>query len=120
MITEIQNVTEYLKTYGNLLAEKVKQSAEPLFNPGDPWDTKMNTLLREPFAAQGDVIEALVKTLEKQNSAIVVGEMGCGKSLIAAVLPYISANGRRPPRVLVMCPGHLVKKWRREIGARLI
>jgi hypothetical protein len=40
MITQIQNVTEYLKTYGNLLAEKVKQSAEPLFNPGDPWDGK--------------------------------------------------------------------------------
>jgi len=119
MITQIQNVTDYLKTYGNLLAEKVKQSAEPLFNPGDPWDEKMDTLLRKPFAAQGDVIQALVKTLEDQNSAIVVGEMGVGKSIIAGVVPYISLNGRRPPRVLVMCPGHLVKKWRREIIATI-
>jgi len=115
MITDIENVTEYLKTYGNQLAQKVKQTAEPLFNPGDPWDKKMATLLRAPFAAQGDVIQGLVKTLQNQTSAIVVGEMGSGKSLIGACVPYLSGNGGRPPRVLVSCPGHLVKKWRREI-----
>ena len=115
MITETQNVTDYLKTYGSQLAEKVKLKAKPLFNPGDPWDDKMKLLLRKPFAAQGDVIMSLVKTLEKQNSAIVVGEMGVGKSIIAGVAPYISTNGTRPTRVLIMCPGHLVKKWRREI-----
>ena len=78
MITQIQNVTDYLKTYGTQLAEKVQQNAEPVFTPGDEWDSKMDTLLRQPFAAQGDVIQALVKTLEDQNAALVVGEMGVG------------------------------------------
>jgi len=115
MITEIQNVTEYLKTFGSHLAGKVKDRANPLFNPGEAWHDKMGTLLRKPFAAQGDVIQSLVKLFEANKSAIVVGEMGSGKSLIGACIPYISVNGGRPPRVLVMSPGHLVKKWRREI-----
>ena len=115
LITEIENVSDYLKTFGTELAEKVKSQAEPLFNPGDKWDSKMDTLLRKPFAAQGDVIMSLVKTLERQNSAIVVGEMGTGKTYISAASSYISTNGGRPSRSLVMCPGHLVKKWQREI-----
>jgi SNF2 family DNA or RNA helicase len=115
MIAEIQNVTDYLKTFGNNLAEKVKGNAKPLFNPGDAWDPKMDTLLRKPFAAQGDVIMSLVKVFEKQDSVIICGEMGSGKSLIGSSLPYISTNGNRPPRTLIMVPGHLVKKWRREI-----
>jgi len=115
MITEIENVTEYLKRFGGQLAKRVKDRAQPLFNPGEHWDDKMQTLLRKPFAAQGDVIQSLVKLLEDNDSAIVVGEMGSGKSLIGACIPYISTNCGRPPRVLIMSPGHLVKKWRREI-----
>jgi len=115
MITEIQNVTDYLKTYGNNLAEKVKDNAKPLFNPGQPWDDKMDTLLRKPFAAQGDVIMGVTETLKEQSSAVIVGEMGSGKSLIGAASPYISTNGHRPARTIVMCPGHLVRKWRSEI-----
>ena len=115
MIEKIQNVTGYLKIFGNNLAEKVKDNAKPLFNPGDAWDPKMDSLLRQPFAAQGDVIMSLVKVFEKQNSAIICGEMGSGKSLIGSSLPYISTNGNRPPRTLIMVPGHLVKKWRREV-----
>ncbi len=115
MITDIGNVTDYLKTYGTQLAEKVTQTAEPLFNPGDPWDAKMDTLLRAPFAAQGDVIMSLVKTLEEKTSAMVIGECGTGKTLISHVTAYLSTNGRKPPRVLIMAPGHLVKKHQREV-----
>ena len=115
MIAEIQNVTDYLKKYGNSLAEKVKDRAKPLFNPGQPWEDKMDTLLRKPFAAQGDVIMSLVKLFKKQDAAIICGEMGSGKSYLGCASTYLSANGVRPSRTIVMCPGHLVKKWRREI-----
>ncbi|MCI0330690.1 MAG: DEAD/DEAH box helicase [candidate division Zixibacteria bacterium] len=115
MLGEIKDVTDYLRTYGATLVEKIKQTAEPIFNPGDKWDGKLHTLLRKPYQAQGDAIMGLSNLLRDYDSAIVVGEMGCGKSLIGASVPYVYNNDGRPARTLVMCPGHLVKKWQREI-----
>lgn len=41
--------------------------------------------------------------------------MGSGKSPIGASVPYVFPNGSRPLRTLIMCPGHLVGKWKREV-----
>ncbi len=115
MLQEITNITEYLKSYGTELAEKIKTEAEPLFKPGQPWDNRMAKLLRQPYQAQGDAIMGIAKALETKDSVIVVGEMGSGKSIIGCSTPYISMNGRGSSRTLIMCPGHLLKKWSREI-----
>ena len=115
MLQQINNITEYLKTYGTELAEKIKTEAEPLFKPGDPWENKMVKLLRRPYQAQGDAIMGIIKTLQNKSSVIVVGEMGSGKSIIGCSVPYICTNGRAPARTLIMCPGHLVQKWKREV-----
>ena len=58
-LSEITNVTDYLKAYGSVLAGKIQAEAKPLFNPGEKWDEKMEGLLRKPFPAQGDVIDSL-------------------------------------------------------------
>jgi SNF2 family DNA or RNA helicase len=115
MLDGIEDMTDYLRTYGGTLTDKIKQTAQPLFNPGDKWDEKIYNLLRKPYQAQGDAIMGLANLLKEYDSAIVVGEMGCGKSLIGASVPYVYNNGGRPTRTLVMCPGHLVKKWKREV-----
>lgn len=115
MLDQIKNVTDYLKAYGGELAEKIKREAEPLFNPGEEWNNKIAKLLRKPYQAQGDVIMGLIKALEEKNGAIVCGEMGSGKTIIGCSVPYISLNGKGPSRTLIMCPGHLVKKWKREV-----
>jgi len=115
MLNEVKSVSDYLKVYGSKLAEKIKKEAKPLFNPGNNWDEKMNNLLRKPFAAQGDVIMGVAKALEKQKSIIIVGECGAGKSLISIASTYISTNGGRPPKVLIMVPGHLICKITREV-----
>jgi len=41
MLDEINDMTDYLRTYGNILTDKIKETAEPLFNPGDKWNEKM-------------------------------------------------------------------------------
>lgn len=115
MLSDINDITDYLRTYGNELADKIKQRAKPLFNPGDRWDDKLNILLKKPYQAQGDAIMGLSMLLQDYSSAIVVGEMGCGKTLIGVSVPYAYANGGKPTRTLVMCPGHLVNKWQREV-----
>lgn len=115
MLEQINNVTDYLKAYGGELAEKIKKEAEPLFNPGVEWNNKIAKLLRTPYQAQGDAMMGLIKALEEKDGIIVCGEMGSGKTIIGCSVPYISTNGKLPSRTLVMCPGHLVQKWKREV-----
>lgn len=104
---------EYLREYGSALAESIKRSAEPLYEPGQEWDEKVYSLVRRPYQAQGDAVMGLCEALRDYDSALVVGEMGCGKSMIGAAVPYVYSD--RPVRSLVMCPGHLVGKWKREV-----
>jgi SNF2 family DNA or RNA helicase len=113
ILSDVADMSGYLKGYGSALAEAIKGGAEPLFSPGEPWDGRLHELLRKPYQAQGDAVMGLCRLLRDYDSAIVVGEMGCGKTLIGAAVPYVYDNGR-PSRTLVMCPGHLVQKWRRE------
>ncbi len=115
MLKDVGGMNEYLKSYGSALADAIKNNAEPLFSPGEKWNEKLYSLLRKPYQAQGDAVMGLCNLLRDYDSAIVVGEMGCGKTLIGASVPYVYDNGGRPARTLVMCPGHLVKKWRREV-----
>lgn len=114
MLESINDVNGYLQQFGGALAQKIQIEAEPLFKPGNAWHPRMNQLLRKPFQAQADAIQGAVETLRKQNHVMCIGEMGVGKTLIGAAVPYIMENGH-PPRVLVMCPGHLTRKWVREV-----
>ncbi len=114
MLDGIQDMDGYLRAYGPALAERIKEQAKPLFSPGDPWDDRLYRLLKRPYQAQGDAIMGLCRLLDDYDSAIVVGEMGCGKTLIGLAVPYVQHPRDRPARTLVMCPGHLVRKWQRE------
>ena len=114
MLESINDVNGYLQQFGGALAQKIQIEAEPLFQPGNDWHPRMNQLLRKPFQAQADAIQGAVETLLKHNHVMCIGEMGVGKTLIGAAVPYLMENGH-PPRVLVMCPGHLTRKWVREV-----
>lgn len=112
MALSADNMTDYLKTFGNELAGKVASLAQPLFRPGDPWDPRLHQLLRKPLQAQGDVIMGIAAVLQERNSAMVIGEMGTGKTIIGIGITALHPD---PALSLVICPSHLVKKWRREI-----
>lgn len=114
MIENVRDMNDYLKTYGRTLVSGIKDGAEPLFSPGDGWDDRLYRLRKKPYQAQGDAVMGLSRLLDEYDSTIVVGEMGCGKTLIGLSVPYVHGNGAKPARTLVMCPGHLVKKWQRE------
>lgn len=110
---EIQNLSEYLLTYGPLLGRQAEQTLRPLHVPGRDPVTPVD-LLRNPFEAQLHVIEAVRKALRKQKSVLIVGEMGTGKTLMSLAAVHSHAHGR-PYRALIFCPGQLLNKWEREI-----
>ena len=70
-------------------------------------------LRRRPLGAQRHAIGALADALRDAPFALLVGEMGTGKSLISAAAAW--AAGHR--RSLILCPTHLVQKWQREVEA---
>jgi SNF2 family DNA or RNA helicase len=76
-------------------------------------DQQMDKLKKNPFPAQREIIKAVVKSFRSGNKAVYMAcEMGTGKTLQAiAAASLLKAN----PKVLVICPPHLVRKWIQEI-----
>ncbi len=85
----------------NLLRKRVKETEsekELVGRTGDRWDGRLCSLLRKQYLAQGDAVMVLCKLLRDYDSAIVVGEMGCGKTMIGASALYVYDNGDKPAR----------------------
>ena len=113
-INTLDGVERYLQLFGTELAKKIHTLFQPLYVPEkQKWSDRIHSLRRKPFQAQGDAIMGAVETLKKERSLNIVGEMGVGKTLIGAAIPYISS--KKPCRTLIVCPGHLVHKWAEEI-----
>ena len=74
-------------------------------------DRPLPQLLRSPLGAQADAIRGAALSLEAQRGTTVVGEMGTGKTFIAASAAHMAGF----ERVLVLCPPHLTRKWKREV-----
>lgn len=90
----------------------------PVYNPLNPgkvshYEGKIKNLLRRPFRVQEEVIKGMSKALyeERLRHLFLVGEQGSGKTFLSL---SIVAMSPRPLRVLVVCPTHLVEKWKRE------
>ncbi|MGD0915819.1 MAG: DEAD/DEAH box helicase [Thermodesulfobacteriota bacterium] len=116
MQTELSLKT-FLEDYGESLAEKATKDLKVIHDPArdkeDELDRQMDQLHKNPFPAQREIIKAIVKSFRAGNKAVYMTcEMGCGKTLMAiAVASLLKPN----PRVLVICPPHLVRKWIQEI-----
>ena len=114
------NLGEFIDTFKDAIARRVVESYPPLYRPSENGH-KLPRLLRRPLGAQADAIKGAALSLEAHRGATVVGEMGTGKTFIAAAAAHMA--GFR--RILVLCPPHLVPKWKREVemtvpGARAV
>ncbi len=114
----LDGVESYLQLFGSELAKKIHTLFEPSYIPEkQAWSERIHSLRRKPFQAQGDAIMGAVETLRKERAINIIGEMGVGKTLIGAAIPYISS--KKPCRTLIVCPGHLVHKWAEEIQSTI-
>ncbi len=104
------DLSEFIDTYRDAIARRVVESYPPRYRPSD-CGTPLPHLLRTPLGAQADAIRGAALSLESQRGTTVVGEMGTGKTFIAASAAHMA--GFR--RILVLCPPHLTRKWKREV-----
>ena len=104
------DLAEFIDTYRDAIAQRVVESYPPRYRPSEN-GRSLPTLLRSPLGAQADAIRAAALSLDTHRGTTVVGEMGTGKTFIAASAAHMA--GFR--RVLVLCPPHLTRKWKREV-----
>ncbi|RJQ08837.1 MAG: DEAD/DEAH box helicase [Dehalococcoidia bacterium] len=104
---------ELLSEHGEAITRAVLRAYPPVYTARnrDGWGFDLSRLKRRPMGAQGDAIRATAVSLRSHRGTNVVGEMGTGKTMIAASAAYIA--GFR--RILVLCPPHLTRKWKREV-----
>ena len=112
------NLGEFIDTYKDAIAQRVVESYPPLYRPseacarlGSGNGGRLPRLLRKPLGAQADAIRGAALSLKAHRGTTVVGEMGTGKTFIGAAAAYMAGF----QRVLVLCPPHLVPKWKREV-----
>ena len=104
------DLAEFIDTYRDAIAQRVVESYPPRYRPSD-CGKPLPQLLRSPLGAQADAIRAAALSLDTHRGTTVVGEMGTGKTFIAASAAHMA--GFR--RILVLCPPHLTRKWKREV-----
>lgn len=119
----INSLDDYLARFGADLLGKVRE----MFPPEEP--SEVSGLVRRLYKTQiRQAASPLVSRLRKYREAVLVAECGYGKTAVAIAVARTLSRLRvepgateptlgpeRPYRVVVMCPGHLVKKWAREV-----
>lgn len=122
------NMDEYFEKYGHSLVSNLEKQLEPLV----PVDGNMKALalnnirLMPPQAAQ---VNGLIELMKHSKYGIQNMGMGTGKTItsVSAVEGYFNKKSGKSLyeiysdkdaikyRNVVMCPGHLVEKWKKEI-----
>jgi len=114
---QINNLKDFLENYGPYLAERIDHELEVIHDPLRDRDEEltafMSTLKKKPFPVQGEMVKGVVKFFKTGSRAVyITAEMGSGKTLMGIATALLLKDR---PRVLVLCPPHLVRKWIKEI-----
>ena len=104
------NLGEFIDSFKDAIAQRVVESYPPLYRPSENGGM-LPRLLRKPLGAQADAIRGAALSLKAHRGTTVVGEMGTGKTFIGAAAAYMAGF----QHILVICPPHLVPKWKREV-----
>ena len=104
------NLSGFIDQFKEAIAKRVVESYPPLYRPSET-PVKLPKLLRTPMGGQEDAIKGTALSLQAHRGTTVVGEMGTGKTFIGAAAAHAAGFSR----VLILCPPHLTRKWKREV-----
>lgn len=119
----IKTVSQYLNKYGITIANRIRESFNPLFDPATEYICdrlkRINGNLKKKvgytlYPAQLAVAEAIKRRLDKAKVGVIVAECGSGKTKIGASALAAHQEGKKCFNV-ILCPSHVTKKWVREI-----
>ncbi|MHB1664936.1 MAG: helicase-related protein, partial [bacterium] len=114
------NISGFVSEYKNELSKMILDKCDVLYkgNESDKIDYTPVLSTFIPYGPQMDTANAISKLLSQpnENAAFLSAEMGCGKTLMSllSVYGYYVRNNKKPLRILLMLPPHLLNKWERE------
>ena len=121
----INNFTGYLKEFGTKIADRIKETFTPLFDPAkDPLCSELHSVNHfiethagySLFDAQMGAAEALKRRLDQSKLTLLVAECGTGKTKIGSAALYAhQAKTDKKSFNAVICPSHITDKWVREL-----
>ncbi|MBI9013831.1 MAG: hypothetical protein JEZ08_16475 [Clostridiales bacterium] len=111
---EVTSLDDYFQIYGPKVIENVMKGIKPQLPRISELDFKFKNKM--PFPVQAEVINGLHNYLKKENTAILVGQMGTGKTFMSSGLV---SKGPKDSRTLVMGPSIMLEKWKEEIESEV-
>ena len=120
----LNGLDEYLNAYSDILARKLQVSFAPRHTPNvDKYSQSLLDFIDYAsyyrkinlYPAQKDTIQAISNCWDNQKSTFIIGECGVGKTALGIGSIWTHNANKKKMLNIIMCPGHLVKKWQYEI-----
>ena len=114
------SISEFTAEYKNELSKMILDKCDVLYKGDEVDKIDYSPVLNGfiPYGQQMDAANAISKLLSQpnENAAFLSAEMGCGKTLMSllSAYGYYVRNNKKPLRMLLMLPPHLLNKWERE------
>ncbi len=113
-------LVDFIGRHKAALLNYLDQHFTPLYNfdLGDlgPLLNRVRIKGHRLYQTQKHVAASAYTALQQRKGVIIVGEPGCGKTAIGSTLALTLRPHMRPDQVVVIvCPPHLVDKWKREV-----
>jgi len=103
---------DLLDRYSAALLAALRGACPVLHDPTTDQEPPVDGLGRPLWAPQASVVHAVGKLLDQPGrGALIVGEVGTGKTSIALALQHV----RGVARSLVICPPHLLASWTAQV-----
>ena len=118
-----KDLNDLINCYGGAIASgaeavlKPRHIASAPLHDLSPIEACRTTATGKPFTfypSQREKIAGALAGLKAKGRVWLCAEMGCGKSPMSLAAAWVLLH-HRPFRLLVMCPGHIVRKWKREV-----
>lgn len=128
LLNSCNDLNGYLNLFGESLAKKIQDKFNPKFIPGiDKYNHYTDVIDdyvylnsdNELYEAQKTAIQSIVNNWMENNNTMLVGEMGCGKTLISACSVYVHSKMKdftKGSTCLIMCPSLLISNWEKQIA----
>ena len=118
----INTVNDYVLEFNKEIKEVMDRDIRIRFRNTDLPNMNMFKYNRKPFKGQVALIEAGVRTLKEENRVIYSCEPSVGKTTLATMSNdlYMQEKNKSKYLTLVVAPNSTLRKWKEEIGAKIL